>query len=434
MGLFSFLFTLHKRPMHLGKLPMEQIKRVNIPTTKINTDEVPRVPQRASFFKRAEFGDLGPKVQQERLRMTSKYPLNRSIADVLRKLIPLQEGEANVEQAPIPKDPEELSKHIKSLCYFLDADVVGICEIPEYAWYSHDLKGNSIKPQHKYGIVLLIDTGFETLAASSGDDWISGSQSYRAYQKGALIACNIASYIRQLGYETRAHTSQDSLVLHTPLILLAGLGELSRIGEVVLNPFLGPRFKSVVITTNLPLAIDKPIDFGLQDFCNKCSKCARECPCSAISFGSKVMFNGYEIWKPDVVACTRYRTTNPGGSACGRCLKVCPYNKQNILQHRLGLWFAIHVPASRKFLIWLDDVFEYGKQVSIWKWWLDLEFLKDGLSEPIKTNQRSLRPKRQASNRQVIHLYGSDLNPPPDIGNTPYPVDRNSNKPEFIDD
>ena len=37
---------------------------------------------------------------------------------------------------------------------------------------------------------------------------------------------------------------------------------------------------------------------------------------------------GYEIWKPDVERCARYRITNPRGSACGRCMKTCPLNKE----------------------------------------------------------------------------------------------------------
>ena len=52
------MFSRRPRPMHLGKYPMEKIKRVEQPTTRI-TDEVPRVPKRAHFFLRARFGDLG---------------------------------------------------------------------------------------------------------------------------------------------------------------------------------------------------------------------------------------------------------------------------------------------------------------------------------------------------------------------------------------
>ena len=86
---------------------------------------------------------------------------------------------------------------------------MGICEVPEYAWYSHDRDGNAIMPRHKYAVVLLIDQGFETMEASSGDDWISSAQSYRAYLKGSTIACTVAEYIRELGYEARAHTNAN---------------------------------------------------------------------------------------------------------------------------------------------------------------------------------------------------------------------------------
>ena len=58
---------------------------------------------------------------------------------------------------------------------------------------------------------------------------------------------------RSLGYPARSQTNAELEVLHVPLTLLAGLGELSRIGEVILNPFIGPRLKTVVLTTDLPL-------------------------------------------------------------------------------------------------------------------------------------------------------------------------------------
>jgi reductive dehalogenase len=401
---------------------MERIKRVDEPTTLI-TDEVPRIPRRANFFVRAGFGDLGPKPRQEIQRFVNKYPLSAAMEDVMATQLPLVDGEVASEKAPLPENPEELSKHVKSLCYFLDADVVGICEIPEYAWYSHDGNGKPIRPRHKYAIVLLIDQGFETMAGSSGDDWISGAQSFRAYLKGSTIACTVANYLRKLGHDSRAHTSADGQVLHLPLILLAGLGELSRIGELVLNPFLGPRFKTSIVTTSLPLAVDKPIDFGLQDFCNQCMKCARECPCGAISFGDKVMFNGYEMWKPDAESCVRYRIMNPAGSACGRCMKVCPFNKPSLGGFRFALWLAIRVPALRKLLIRLDDLLEYGQRTPVWKWWLDLEKQEGKLGKPRKVNQRDLRPDRKAPPKQWIALYPVETNPPPD-SRDPYPVDR----------
>ena len=402
------------RPLHLGRYPMEKIKRVPQPTTRI-TDDVPRMPKRANFFVRSGKGDLGEKQQREVRRFTGKMPLNRAFGRVMGAITPLQRAEAQPIEADLPDDLTERANHLKALCYFLDADIVGICEVPDYAWYSHDLAGNEIPPRHKYAIVLLIDQGYETMAGSSGDDWISASQSYRAYLRGAEIATVVSGYLNELGYEAQAHTNSDSDVLQLPLVLLAGLGELSRIGEVVLNPFLGPRFKTAVVTTNLALAVDQPIDFNLQKFCASCRKCARECPCGAISFGDKVMFNGYEMWKPDVAACVRYRVMNPAGSGCGRCMKVCHFNKQGLLQHRIALWLAINVPASHKLLIWLDDFLGYGQRVTQWRWWFDFEWRDGKLVRPQKSNERDLRPERSAPPKpKKITFYDIANAPPPD--------------------
>ena len=325
---------------------MERIKRVARPTTLILDDEVPRVSKRAAFFERALRGDLGDKAKAERTRFAVKHPFTFAMRGMQMAMVPFQDGE--VAGARAPGDPESNARAVKALCYWLGTDLVGICRIPDYAWFSHREDGSPIAPAHETAIVLLIDQGFETMEGASGDDWISGSQSMRAYMRGAEITGILARHLRTLGHSARAQTNIDSEVLHIPLILQAGLGELSRIGELVLNPFVGPRFKSVVVTTDMPLAVDLPIDFGLQGMCSKCNKCARECPCSAISAGPKVMFNGYEMWKPDVERCSRYRLTNPKGAACGRCMKTCPYNHEGLLVHRAFLWLAIHVPAARR--------------------------------------------------------------------------------------
>ncbi|TNF79189.1 MAG: 4Fe-4S dicluster domain-containing protein, partial [Gammaproteobacteria bacterium] len=334
-----------RRKSHLSKYPMEQVRRVDQPTTLIFDDEVPRVPKRAEFFMRARMGDLGEKAQREVRRFAFKHPLTDGMMHPLRAMVPHQDGAiAEVEPTGFD-DPQANAEAIKSLSYHLGADLTGICEIPRYAWYSHDAAGNEVANSHKYAVVMLIDQGYDTMEGASGDDWISGCQSMRGYIRGAEIAGVMAEFLRANGISARPQTNADSEVLQIPLVLLAGLGELSRIGELVLNPFVGPRFKSVVLTTNLPLVPDKPIDFGLQYFCSHCLKCARECPVNAIPFGDKVMFNGYEIWKPDVERCTRYRVTNPKGSACGRCMKTCPLNKvvsaDGALTHRIGTWLGI---------------------------------------------------------------------------------------------
>ncbi len=406
-----------RRASHLGQYPMEKIRRRDTPTTLIFDDEVPRVPQRASFFRRADRGDLGDKAQRERPRFAMKYPLAYAMAPLSGVMNKMQDGDVTAAPASGTDDPAAHARAIKSLAYYLRADMAAICEPPAYAWYSHDIDGRPIAQRHRYAITLLIDQGNDTMEGASGDDWISGSQSLRAYMRGAEIAGLMAAQIRNLGYSARAHTHTDTEVLHLPLLLLSGLGELSRVGELVINPFLGPRSKSVVITTDMPLEVDKPIDFGLQDTCSKCRKCARECPCNAISYKDKVMFNGYEMWKPDVERCARYRITNPRGSSCGRCMKVCPYTNEGLLTHRVFLWTALHLPFTRRALIRLDDWVRHGDRNPVKKWWRDLERHPDGsVKAATKAHARDLRLDKSTTieKTQEIAYYPASVKPAPD--------------------
>jgi ferredoxin len=270
------------------------------------------------------------------------------------------------------------------------------------------------------------------MEGASGDDWISGAQSMRGYLRGAEIAGVMAETIRGLGHPARSQTNVDSDVLHIPLLLLAGLGELSRIGELVLNPFVGPRFKSVVLTTDLPLEPDRPIDFGLQYFCSHCTKCARECPCDAIPWGDKIMFNGYEMWKPDVERCARYRLTNQKGSACGRCMKTCPLNKvvtaDGPLLTRIASWCGVNAmwlkPLLVPIAVKLDDWVGNGKRNPVKKWWFDLEIVEGVCVEPKGVNQRDLDLSHKIDPaKQNMAVYPASMMPVPN-DNSPQAVDR----------
>ena len=411
-----------KRRSDLGIFPMEQVDRVDRPTTLILDEEVPRVPKRAEFFERAVRGDLGEKAQIERNRFAFKHPFAQAMVSLIISMVPHQGGKPEPKPAEGFEDPAANSRAIKSLSYFLGAELTGICEVPRYAWYSHNKKGEEITPYNKYAVVMLIDQGYETMEGASGDDYISGAQSMRAYMRGAEIAGVMGDMLRQLGFSSRSQTNADSDVLQIPVTLWAGLGELSRIGELILNPFMGPRLKTVVLTTDIPLEVDKPIDFGLQYFCSNCYKCARECPCDSISWGEKVMFNGYEIWKPDAERCARYRVTNPKGLACGRCMKTCPLNKvvtwQGPLMTRIASWFGVNQRWAKPFLVpiavWLDDALRHGVRNPVKKWWLDLEIVDGACVLPPKgVNQRDLNLDHKIDPaKQKMAYYHANMMPP----------------------
>ena len=197
--------------------------------------------------------------------------------------------------------------------------------------------------------------------ATNGHNWISNSMSFMAYSASGFIACILADYIRRLGYPARAHHARNYQVVVPPILLWAGLGEMSRIGDCVLHPFMGPRFKAAVVTTDLPMAADKPIEFGVQDFCSKCKKCARACPSGALSDGGKEMYNGYERWPSDIRKCTTMRVGNQRGSGCGTCIKACPWNKPYTPIHRAVGWAVRHSDIARSMAILGDGLMGYGK-------------------------------------------------------------------------
>ena len=359
--------------------PVQVLNRVDRPTTLIHDDVVTRVDERDGGFQRAGRGEYGHHLQKEYGRFMGKYPLSGALLSISKSLAPIVDGIANENQAPLTDDPKKMARHLKETAYFLRADAVGICELPPYAVFTHSRwHDQPLELNHKYAIGILVDQDWKTAAAFTGSDWISNSMSLLSYSTSGFIACILADYIRRLGYPARAHHVMNYQVVVPPILLWAGLGEMSRIGDTVLNPFLGPRFKAAIVTTDLPLAIDKPIDFGLQDFCDKCGKCARECPSQALSYGDKVIHNGYQKWPVDVKKCTSMRVGNKYGSGCGTCIKVCPWNKPYTPFHRSVNWMLRNIPSSRDLAVRADDWFGYGKPDPKRKWWLDIEEQENG--------------------------------------------------------
>ncbi len=404
-----------------GPHPFETLKRVDAPTTFIDHDRVPRFPKRADFFARALFGDMGEAVQNAAKggMYVMKSPMGACARRALGALLLLQFGEARGPAHPSTEDPARNADNLRAAAHYLSVDAVGLCAVPQWAWYSHDAGGNPIAPYHANAVNLLVDQGHETMEGASGDDWISVSQSMRAYLRFSLLGGVLAEQIRRLGWSARVHSVLDGDVLQPPLLLLSGLGEVSRIGEVILNPFLGPRLKSGVVTTSMPMAHDRPIDFGLQRFCSACNKCARECPSGAITAGPKVMYNGYEIWKSDAEKCARYRLTNTAGGMCGRCMKTCPWNLEGLFAEAPFRALAMRAPASARLLAELDDRLGRGRINPVKKWWWDVEYVP-GAGRVVRAkaaNARGLsRGIRLKPEEQSLAVYPADVMP------APYPV------------
>lgn len=355
-------------------------------TTKIE-GKIQRVREMDGGFKKYDAGFYGDPAKLT-AEAGKKYvsPIGDALVYATSPYSPdkMVDGKANPKKFPIP-DPVEMSRHMKDLGFFLGAHDVGIGVLPAFALFSQkaptteELKKGimtetPVDNVHPFAITLLFDQGFKegTMASNGYDGGTFGSR--RAYLMGAVVATTIAKYIRNLGYNARAHHVNNYQLVVPPVAIASGMGELCRVGDCVLHPYLGFRHKDVVVTTDMPLMPDRPIDFGLQDFCRVCKKCAEECPSGSISMDDdQVLYNGYYKWKLDYDSCTLFRRTNPDGYGCGRCMKVCPWtSKEESWYHSLASYLgSMKSDAMNRVIKQMDDICGYGTEFADeYKWWI----------------------------------------------------------------
>lgn len=210
--------------------------------------------------------------------------------------------------------------------------------------------GDPVEMNHRYAISMTFSQNPRLIGTSPS--LVSDFEIGRVYAASALAAVELGKYIRGLGYPARAHHLRNYGVLLVPVAVDAGLGELGRCGYVMTKE-LGANFRLVCVTTDLPLSMDKPVDLGVQDFCEKCLKCADNCPPRAIPSGEKVEVRGVKKWKVDAEKCLRYWGNQ--GAACAICQVVCPWSKPPTLFHRFAAEIATRVPGASRFMVKADD-------------------------------------------------------------------------------
>jgi len=373
--------NLLKRKIKVGSLPKGPVKYRDRPTTTI-TDSVQRVDARDTAYGLAKRGEYGTAVQKGvKNSLPGKYPLSAAQKDVLDHLS-LIKGSTAAEIAPILQDPQVLTNHMKAVGYFLKADLMAACKVPESAYYSYDRQGNKVDPKYENAIIIVMRKEWHAVKASSGFDYMGDPISFQAYQHLGMVSETIANYIQRLGWEASPQYGPSFVdkyaVLLPPLLLAAGVGEVSRIG-IILNPFLGVSFKAAAVLTNMPIVPDKPIDFNLQNFCQNCKICAENCPSKAISMGEKVMYNGYETWKLDTRRCASFNFTNKHGTMCNRCVKSCPWSNPTTWGHNLVRKLVMRSYISHPIAIRAAYLLESGKGHPDKKWWFDMEYVGDSI-------------------------------------------------------
>ena len=231
---------------------------------------------------------------------------------------PLFTGEVN-PQKTVFESSAEASTEIKKMAFALGADEVGVAEIEPSDIYKDRVISE------KYAIVVGQKMRWRDFQKVPSHD--SAVECLRIYFSLGEVVIRLADYIRNLGYAcTVEHPIGDSDVLHVPLALKAGFGELGRHGSII-HPKMGPLFRLGSVITDLPLRTDHPIDAGIAAFCDNCRACRIYCPAKAIpdkrSPEAGKDHLGNDRYMVDTGKCFPYFAAH---NYCSICLPVCVYN------------------------------------------------------------------------------------------------------------
>lgn len=231
-------------------------------------------------------------------------------------------------QRTAPTDPVQAAAMVKQVAKEAGASLVGITRLAEHMRY-HDFD-----MPFAHAIAIGIPMERETMVHTPSDR--SVEEIMHAYTDANRIAIAVAEHIRSLGWPARASTniSADATeVLHVPIALAAGLGQLGKHGSMITAEH-GSNVRLAVVLTDLPLKDDEPRDIGVNDFCAKCRICEQNCPPKAIS-PHKQIVRGVEKWYVDFDACAPYFAKT---ASCGICIHACPWSEPGrgfVLSERL---------------------------------------------------------------------------------------------------
>lgn len=266
----------------------------------------------------------------------------------------LRDGPVSSSRAVIT-DVRATTEAIKKRAHDLGADGVGCAKLTPIMIDA----GKDVPHQN---IVCLI-VGEDYAAVQGGPRSIE-TESTSTYVRCAEISTEIARHIREdLGYSAVAHHNGGCDIQAIPAMYAAGFGELGKHGSLI-HPELGASHRPGLVTTDLPLAHDKPISFGVQDVCLNCRLCSNNCPGDAIPNEGFILTEGVRRWITDVERCYVYSRLRE--QYCHICVDVCPYvhkangdtqkkalykrymKERKMAGYKTPAWFPEDLPTSLK--------------------------------------------------------------------------------------
>ena len=229
-------------------------------------------------------------------------------AKILAVEVPPVSGE------PLQQSAEDWTQDLTAHVETLDMELFGITALnPDWTFEGVDL------PQ-KWVIMIGIAHDYEQI--KTAPEMTAGAEVVRQYGRGSKAAKDIATWIRQRGWDaTPQGGPMAGPLLLIPPAIECGFGELGKHGSII-NKDYGSSFRLAAVLTDIPLIPTPRASYDVDDFCSRCQVCANACPPEAI-MPEKVLVRGKLKWYVDFDKCIPFFNENAG---CAICIAVCPWS------------------------------------------------------------------------------------------------------------
>lgn len=271
--------------------------------------------------------------------------------------------------------PEAQAAEIKHVAKLFGADLVGITEYDARWHYSekYDFRTKGGRPNDATdGLpnVIVLAHAMERDLIQTMPSALASTAAGKGYSTEIAISQQVAQYIRYLGYNALASANDTALAI--PYAIKAGLGQYGR-NQMVITREFGPRVRFSKVFTDLPLAHDAPISFGVTEFCTVCRRCSDACPPQALPHGdptehgpNKSSIQGVRKWTADCEKCFGYWVKLQ--SDCAICMRVCPYNR-DFSQWRNRAWRWLAGTRARRLVLRLENKLNKSPRTKPRDWW-----------------------------------------------------------------
>ncbi len=273
----------------------------------------PSSPERALF---------NPKMQS-----TMRPPLSFRVLPKMMKLMnPMRSNMKlsleSIEENPIhPKTQvdDEFIAELEKFALEIGIDEVGYTELSREFIFQDKavLYGKGV-------IVLSLEMDFNKMELAPSPQ--THAMILGTYNKLGILANKMADFLRDNGYGAQAGHPLGGLTVYPPLGQMAGMG-WHGLNGLLITPKFGPRHRLAAIYTsieNLPIPEENQHSW-VEDFCNKCKKCVKECPGKAILGKPIIHGNGSRTYI-ETEKCMPQFLNNHG---CSICIKVCEFNRKD---------------------------------------------------------------------------------------------------------